>query len=230
MPAAPRCSRRPLLDPGPAETEPLDGGGHVLVAAAGEVDQDRRPGALGQRQRAGDRVRGLDRGMIPRSARAASASIASASVTGRYRATGLGEVAPGLDARVVQARGDRVRLDRLAVLALQHVGAAPCSTPTSWRRWWRHGPCRRRRRRPRSRRARPTGRRRTPRTCRSRWSRRRRRPRPRRHRSVQALRTGLVADAAGSRAPSPGTGATRRPCRACSGCRPRRPPSCAAPR
>ena len=35
----------------------------------------------------------------------------------------------GADARIVEARADRMRLDDLAVFVLQQIGALPCSTP-----------------------------------------------------------------------------------------------------
>ena len=111
------------------QPEPPGGGVDVLVAAAGEVDQDDRvraePAALAER--AGERVGALDRrdDALGAAEQRGRPSIASASVTGSYRrAAGVGEPGVlGADARVVEAGGDRVALDGLAVLVLQDEGA-----------------------------------------------------------------------------------------------------------
>ena len=78
---------RVVVGLGLAEPEPLDRGAHVLVAAAGEVDQDRRARAAPSRARSAPATACADSiaGMMPSvRASSANASIASASVTGRY--------------------------------------------------------------------------------------------------------------------------------------------------
>ena len=226
---------------GLAEAEVLERGAHVLVAAAGQVDQDR----------------------LARAARAASVDApasAWARLDGRDDALGAGEQRHrlhrlGVGDRAGRSRGRSRRGGRAAgrrrgsrgrrrSSATRRSGrrrpaARRCARRAGRRRrrrgWSRRGGrSRRRRRRARSRRSRPRGRRGRRRTGRWRWSRRRRRPRRRRAAAPvrsRHWRAGLVADAAHeATAPGWGTGAGRRRCRTGRRCGRRWRPSRAAPR
>src|SRR5690606_20011561 len=114
------------------EAEPLDRGLHVLVATPRQADEQchvlRSGTALDQlateRERAGQGVRGLDRrddalGAREQGERLHRLRVGDAAVAGAADAREPGVLGPY--PRVVQTGGDRVRLDRLAVLVLQQV-------------------------------------------------------------------------------------------------------------
>ena len=221
--------------------EPLGDLRGVLVAPARQRDEHRRaarhrsPGLAGE---PADRVRRLERGHDALGDRqqlepGERLVVGGELVRGPARGRELRVLGP--DARVVEAGADRVRLEDLAVFvlqeeragAVQHARARPGS-PTR-----RAGPTRARGPRPRRRRGRRRCRR-SRRRCPSRSSRRRRtrrRGRGRRRRGSRGTARALRRRRrAGTRAPSTGTGAGRRPSRCSSACsRPSRP-SRAAPR
>ena len=111
-----------------AEAEPARRRLDVLVAAAGEVDQQQRVRAQlpAQHQRTGQRVRRLDRrddalGAAEQREGLHRLGVGDRAVLGAADVVQVGVLRA--DAGVVQAGADRVRLDGLAVVVLQQVGA-----------------------------------------------------------------------------------------------------------
>ena len=112
----------PLAD----HAEPLRGGVDVLVAAPREVHEDHRvrPELAAQLERAGDRVRALDRrddplGPREQRERVHRRGVGDGPVLRPAEVLEQGVLGP--DTGIVQPRRDRVRLGRLPVVVLQQV-------------------------------------------------------------------------------------------------------------